>query len=95
MKLCRVLGSITATVKLDCYRGMKLMVVEPMDESGKRSGASFIAVDKVQAGEGDAVLVMSEGNGARQVFGVEKGVDFPVRSVIVGIVDQVDAPGRT
>jgi ethanolamine utilization protein EutN len=91
MKLCRVLGSITATVKLPCYQGLKLMVVEPMDESGKPSGKSFIAVDRVQAGEGDVVLVMAEGNGVRQLFKVEKTADLPIRSLIVGIVDKVDA----
>jgi microcompartment protein CcmK/EutM len=89
MRLCRVLGSVTSTVKHPAYRGLKLMVVEPRNEMGKPSGSSFLAVDHVQAGEGDIVLVMSEGNGVRQLFGVPRTVDFPVRSVIVGIVDSV------
>ncbi|MBI5542883.1 MAG: EutN/CcmL family microcompartment protein [Deltaproteobacteria bacterium] len=92
MRMCRVLGSITSTVKLPCFLGLKLMVVEPVDETGKATGKSFIAVDRAQAGEGDRVLVMSEGTGVRQLFGVPKTADLPIRSVIVGIVDQVDAP---
>jgi ethanolamine utilization protein EutN len=92
MRLCRVLGNITATIKAPCYQGLKLMVVEPVDDTGKPSGKSFIAVDRVQAGEGDTVLVMSEGNGVRQLFKVAKTADLPIRSLIVGIVDKVDAP---
>jgi microcompartment protein CcmK/EutM len=92
MRLCRVLGSITATIKHPAFAGLKLMVVEPIDQSGKATGKSFIAVDRVQSGEGDSVLVMSEGNGVRQLFGQPKTADFPIRSAIVGVVDQVDAP---
>lgn len=92
MRLCRVLGSITSTVKHECYKGLKLMIVQPINEQGADSAKSFIAVDKVQAGEGDTVLVMSEGNGVRQLFGVPKTADLPIRSLIVGIVDQVDVP---
>ncbi|HEY3450876.1 MAG TPA: EutN/CcmL family microcompartment protein [Myxococcales bacterium] len=92
MRLCRVLGSVTSTVKLECFRGLKLLVVEPMDETGKPSGKSFLAVDKVQAGEGDTVLVLSEGTGVRQLFGLPKTADLPIRSAIVAIVDQIDAP---
>ena len=91
MKLCRVLGTVTSTVKLDCYQGLKLLVVEPVDEKGAPSGKSFLAVDRVQAGEGDTVLVLSEGTGVRQLFGQLRTADFPIRSAIVGIVDQVDA----
>ena len=90
MKLCRVLGTVTSTVKLDCFRGLKLLVVEPVDGAGKALGKSFLAVDRVQAGEGDTVLVLSEGTGVRQLFGQPKTADFPIRSAIVGIVDAVD-----
>jgi microcompartment protein CcmK/EutM len=89
MTLCRVLGTITSTVKHPKFVGLKLMVVEPLDEKGRPNGKSFIAADHVQAGEGDVVLVMREGNGVRQIF---KDPQFPVRSVIAGIVDQVDVP---
>lgn len=89
MKLCRVLGNVVSTVKHPVYAGQKLMVVQPIDEAGGDLGASFLAVDQVQAGPGDAVLVMSEGNGVRQILDLGKQV--PIRSLIVGIVDQVEA----
>ena len=88
MRLCRVKGTVVSTAKHEVYLGQKLMVVQPVDETGQDQGDSFLAVDRVQAGEGDLVLVNSEGNGARQLFGIET---LPIRSLILGIVDQVDA----
>ncbi|MCC6748809.1 MAG: EutN/CcmL family microcompartment protein [Deltaproteobacteria bacterium] len=88
MKICRVAGTVVATAKHPAYAGQKLLVVQPVDERGVEQGQSFLAVDRVQAGEGDTVLVLSEGNGARQLFQAKV---LPVRSVIVGIVDRVDA----
>ena len=90
MRLCRVLGTVVATAKHPTYHGHKLLVVQPLDEKGERAGSSFLAVDVVQAGVGDLVLVMSEGNGVRQIL---KQQILPIRSLIVGIVDQVEVPG--
>lgn len=87
MKLCRVKGTVTSTAKQPVYLGQKLMVVQPVDETGAEQGHSFLAVDRVQAGEGDLVLVNSEGNGARSLFRMEV---LPMRSLILAIVDQVD-----
>lgn len=87
MNICKVLGTVVSTVKHADYKGLKLLVVEPIDEKGKPSGQSYLAVDLVQAGKGDLVLVMSEGNGVRQIFKKEK---LPIRSIIVGIIDEVD-----
>jgi ethanolamine utilization protein EutN len=86
MRLCRVKGTVVSTVKQACYEGRKLLVVQPVNESGEEQGHSFLAVDRVQAGEGDLVLVNSEGNGARQLIPIEK---LPIRSLILGIVDEV------
>ena len=83
-----MLGDVVATVKHPHYRGRKLMVVQPLDDEGKDAGASFLAVDQVQAGPGDRVIVMSEGNGVRQVLAV--GDQVPIRSIIIGIVDALD-----
>jgi ethanolamine utilization protein EutN len=88
MKLCRVAGNVVATVKHPTYRGHKLMIVQPIDEGGRDVGTDFLAVDLVQAGPGDTVLVMQEGNGVRQILKEQK---LPIRSIIVGIVDQVHA----
>ena len=87
MRLCRVLGNCVSTEKHPTYLGRKLMVVQPVDELGAAQGDSFLAVDRVQAGEGDLVLVNSEGNGARQLIPIEQ---LPIRSLILAIVDQVD-----
>jgi ethanolamine utilization protein EutN len=86
MILCRVLGSVVASAHHVIYDGRKVMVVQPVDPEGGNLGASFLAVDFVQAGRGDTVLVNREGSGARLVFGKEEA---PVHSVIVGVVDQV------
>ena len=85
MRLCRVIGNVVSTVKHPAYEGQRLMVVEPVD-----SGSSFLAVDTVQSGPGDQVLVMREGNGVRQILGM--GSQVPIRSLIVGIVDDVHRP---
>lgn len=87
MKLCRVLGHVVATAKHPVYEGQRLLVVQPLDDKGQETGSSYLAVDRVQAGPGDRVLVMSEGNGVRQI--VQMGTQVPIRSVIVGIVDDV------
>ncbi len=87
MNLCKVLGTITATIKHPAFAGRKLMVVQPLDEHQQPTGKSFIAVDHTSsAGQGDVVLVMREGGGVRQILGDKT---LPIRSLIVGVVDEV------
>ena len=86
MYLGRVIGSVVATVKISHLAGRRLLMVDRLDLDGKVTGAYDIAVDVVQAGPGDTVLVLDEGNGARQILGLDPGA---VRAVIVGIVDEV------
>src|SRR5262249_43303660 len=88
LRLCRVKGTVVATAKHPAFAARKLMIVQPLDEQGLEKGSSFIAVDMVQAGSGDIVLVNSEGNGTRQIL--QMGAIIPIRSLIVGIVDRVD-----
>jgi microcompartment protein CcmK/EutM len=88
MILGRVVGAITSTINHPFYDGKKLMIVEKISPDGGASSDYVIAVDTVGAGPGERVLVVDEGNGARQIF-VSK--DAPVRSVIAGIVDHADA----
>jgi microcompartment protein CcmK/EutM len=95
MILCKVLGPVVSTEKHPAFAGLKLLVVQPVDEEGAHVGKSFLAVDRaVQAGEGDTVLVLREGTGIRQLFGVPLAGKLPIRSCIVGIVDATDGPGR-
>ena len=87
MMLCKVLGSVVATQKHPAFHALKLMVVQPVDERQNAQGHSFLAVDhSSSAGAGDLVLVMREGGGVRQVLGDKT---LPIRSLIVGVVDQV------
>jgi microcompartment protein CcmK/EutM len=88
MILGRVVGSITSTINHPFYDAKRLMVVERTDADGSSLADYLVAIDTVDAGPGDRVLVLDEGNGARQIVGSK---DAPVRSVIVGIVDAVTA----
>ncbi len=88
MRCCRVVGPMWSTVKHPAYANKAMFVVQPIDELGRDVGASFVAVDTAQAGVGDTVIVLTEGNGVRQILG--QGDIVPIRSVIVGIVDSVD-----
>ena len=88
MKYCRVVGPMWATVKHPAFVGKSLFVVQPLDETGNDAGASYVAIDTVQAGVGDKVLVLTEGNGTRQIL--KQGDIVPIRSTIVGIVDAVE-----
>lgn len=88
MKCCRVVGPLWASVKHPAYAGRTLFVVQPLDEQGKDAGTSFVAIDHAQAGVGDKVIVLTEGNGVRQILAM--GDQVPIRSIIVGIVDHVE-----
>ena len=87
MRYCRVVGPMWAAVKHPAFAGKPLFVVQPMDETGKDVGTSFVAIDTVQAGVGDKVLVLTEGTGTRQIL--KQGDIVPIRSTIVGVVDVV------
>jgi len=91
VRMCRVVAPMWASVKHPQYAGRTLFVVQPFDDGGADVGPSFVAVDNVQAGIGDRVLVLTEGTGIRQIL--KAGDQVPIRSLIVGIVDAVDAPG--
>jgi ethanolamine utilization protein EutN len=88
MTLGRVVGEIHSTVNHPFYDARRLLVVERVRPDGEAAGGYLIAVDTVDAGLGDPVLVLEEGNGARQVLA---SANAPVRSVILGIVDKVEA----
>ena len=86
MNLARVTGSVWMTEKHPAYEGKKLLVVQPETPEGTPKGADLLAIDLVDAGVGDRVLLMEEGNGARQLV---EDSQAPLRSVIVGVVDGV------
>ena len=92
MKIAKVIGTVVCTIQHPSYEGLRLMLCEYLNIDGSLSGKQEIAVDRVQSGIGDQVLIMSEGNGVRQLMGKDTG---PVRDLIVGVVDQVDHPHLT
>jgi ethanolamine utilization protein EutN len=90
MLLGRVTGTVVSTVKHAAYEGQKLLLVEPIDEGGTRIGDELIAVDRAQAGPGDLVLVLQEGNGVRQIFRRDEALENPpILQTIVAIVDSI------
>jgi microcompartment protein CcmK/EutM len=91
VRLARVVGNVIATVKHPALVGAKLLLVDEEDPAGGTRGRPLLALDTVDAGEGDRVLVLDEGNGAAQVLRAPRG---PVRTVIVGVVDEVDPEPR-
>ena len=90
MYIGRVFGHVVATVKHPLFSGRKLLLVERLQPGGQADSKYDLAVDLVQAGPGDTVLVLDEGSSARQILGAEP--DGPIRALIVGIVDAVDLP---
>ena len=86
MYIGRVIGTVVSTIKIDHLQDHKLLLVDQLDLEGKETGDYDIAVDVTQSGPGDTVLVIDEGNGARQVLKLDPGA---VRAVIVGVVDEV------
>jgi ethanolamine utilization protein EutN len=83
----KVIGTVVSTIKIDHLDAHKLLIVDRLDLRGEETGKYDIAVDVAQAGVGDTVLMIDEGNGARQILGLDPGA---IRSVIVGIVDEVN-----
>lgn len=84
MILGRVVGNVVSTIKLPVYQGYKILVVQPVNDKEEPQGESVLALDTVQAGVGDTVLVIDEGNSSRLIM---NNSTAPVRTMIVGIVD--------
>ncbi len=87
MVIARVVGTVVSTIKHPAYDGYKLQVVQPLHLPGQTLDDAFLALDNAQAGVGDTVLVMREGNSARAITRIE---DAPIISMIVGILDAVN-----
>ncbi|MFQ5556971.1 MAG: EutN/CcmL family microcompartment protein [Acidimicrobiales bacterium] len=81
MRLARVAGTVVSTISHRLFDGQRLLVCDVEGTDGY-----LIAVDTVEAGPGDRVLLLDEGTGARQILGVDSG---PVRTLVVGIVDDI------
>ena len=89
MILARIVGTVVATRKDPRLLSCKLMVARPIDPHGKSEGNYLVAIDTVDAGVGETVLIVS-GSSARMAAGLK---DCPVDAAIVGIIDNIDVPG--
>lgn len=86
MLLARIVGTVVATRKDERLVSNKLLIARPIDPAGKPEGNYLVAVDTVDAGYGETVLIVS-GSSARMAAGLK---DCPVDAAIVGIVDAVE-----
>ena len=91
MFLADVVGTVVSPVQIPALDGEKLLLLRPVGPDGAPSGKTRIGIDRAQAGVGDRVLVVDEGNSARQVLGEPQA---PVKTVVIGVVDYVEVGGK-
>ncbi len=91
MCLAEVVGTIVSPVQIPVLEGRKLLLLRPVTPEGKPTGKTRIGIDRAQAGVGDRVLVIDEGNSGRQLLGDPKAA---VKTIVVGVVDYVERDGR-
>jgi ethanolamine utilization protein EutN len=91
VKVGRVVGTVVSTVKIPLLDAHRLLLCDIEDAAGEPDGYT-ICIDVVDAGMGETVLVLDEGNSARQILGMDTGA---IRAVIVGVVDELVVDGET
>lgn len=89
MKLARVSGTVVSTICAPVFEGRRLLLCDYLAPDGTPTGDYVIAVDVVDAGAGETVLIMDEGTGARQILDERTA---PVRAIVAAIVDDIDLP---
>ena len=87
MKLAKVVGTVVSTINAPIFDNQRLLLCDYVEPRGEPTGEYVIAVDVVGAGAGETVLILDEGNGARQIMDEKVA---PIRAVVVGVVDEVD-----
>ena len=92
MILGRVRGEVVSTIKHPAYASRRVLLLDRIGPDGRELGGYLVAIDSVDAGIGQTVLVIDEGNSARQVIDDPQA---PVRSVIIGIVDEITVDPAT
>lgn len=91
MILGRVEGTVVATIIDSVYQARPLLLVGRVSPEGEPLPGYLVAVDLVDAGVGDLVLMVDEGNSARQLLERDPA---PVRAVVVAVVDAVELAAR-
>ena len=89
MQYGRVCGTVVSTLKHPALNGHRMLLVQPFDLQGEAFGQKILALDVVDAGIDDWVLLLDEGSSASSVLERPRG---PVRTLVVGVVDAVDLP---
>ena len=87
MLIGRVIGDVVATQKSPSHQGRKILVVQPLNLDGSDRGEVVLALDAVDAGIGDRVLIVSEGFSAMTAVGRPNS---PIDMAVVGVIDSVD-----
>lgn len=92
MKLGKVIGRVVSTQKIECFVGLKLLLVQPLDENLKESGDAIVAMDTVQAGQGDTIYYEASKEAGQSL---PNGNWFhPGDTAIIAIVDHIDRVER-
>ncbi len=92
MLIARVIGELVATHKHSSHQGRKALVVQPLELDGSNRGDPVIALDAVDAGVGDRVLLVTEGFSAMTSVGRPES---PIDMAVVGVIDRLDLDGGT
>jgi ethanolamine utilization protein EutN len=87
MLIARVVGDVVATRKHASHEGRKALLVQPLNLDGSDRGDALIALDAVDAGVGDRVLVTTEGYSAMTSVGRPQS---PIDSAVIGVIDHID-----
>ena len=85
-----MVGTVVSTVNIPILDDHRLLLCDLQDAAGKPKGYT-IAIDVVDAGIGETVLILDEGNSARQILGLDIGA---IRAVVVGVVDELTVDGE-
>ncbi len=87
MLIARVVGELVATQKHPSHEGRKVLLVQPLNLDGTNRGDAVVALDAVDAGVGDKVLVVTEGVCATMAVGRTKS---PIDMAVVGFIDHIE-----
>ena len=87
MLIARVIGELVATQKHSSHEGRKVLLVQPLNLDGSDRGDAVVALDAVDAGVGDRVLLVTEGFSAMTAVGRPLS---PIDMAVIGFIDQID-----
>jgi ethanolamine utilization protein EutN len=85
--IARVIGEVVATQKHVSHEGRKALLVQPLNLDGSNRGAAVVALDAVDAGVGDRVLLVTEGFSAMTSVGRPMS---PIDMAVAGVIDRID-----